>query len=172
MVFYQTMALISLILFVLVAVGSLFLLVLGLPGNWILLAGAWAAIGLNPAVDLALSHVLILLGLCLFAELVEWLCGVVGAKRYGVSTAGVWGAVFGGFVGALFGGMLIPVVGSVPGGLLGTFLGAFGVELRRGADVERAWRLGRGAFIARMLALTAKVGVSLTMAGLGFIWLA
>lgn len=165
------MFLLSLVFFILVACGSLFLLALGLPGNWVLLAGTWAAIGLNPAVALTMSHVLILLGLCLFAELVEWLCGVLGAKRYGVSTAGVWGAVLGGFAGALLGGMIIPVVGSVPGGLLGTFLGAFGVELRRGADMERAWRLGRGAFIARMLALVAKVGVSVAMAGLGFIWL-
>lgn len=165
------MVIISFLLFFLVSAGSLFLLALGLPGNWVLLLGLWAAIAIHPVASLTVGSVLGLLGLCLFAELVEWLCGVMGAKRYGVSTAGVWGAVIGGFIGAIFGGMLIPIVGSVPGGLLGTFLGAFGVELRRGADVEEAWRLGRGAFIARMLALVAKVGVSLAMAGLGFIWL-
>lgn len=153
------------------ACAAVALLVLGLPGNWLLLGGVLLAAAVSPKAAVTLGVIATLAGLCLLAELLEWLCGVFGAKRYGVSAAGIWGAIIGGFLGALAGGAVLPILGAFPGGLAGTFLGAFGVELSRGAGRREALRLGMKAFIARMVALAVKVAVTLAMAGLGLIWL-
>ncbi|MBI4371099.1 MAG: DUF456 family protein [Elusimicrobia bacterium] len=161
----------SWILFAAAAGAGLFLLALGLPGNWLLLAGLLLAAAVSPKAAVTLGAAVVLLSLCLLAELAEWFCGVLGAKRLGVSTAGLWGAVLGGLAGALLGGALLPIVGAVPGGLLGTFLGAFGLELARGEGRREAMRLGYRAFAARILALIAKTGVTLAMVGVGFFWL-
>lgn len=165
------MFILSVVIFLLAAAASLFLLALGLPGNWALLAGTLLAIALSPKAALTFGAVFILLGVCIFAEVVEWLCGVFGARRYGVSKAGVLGALIGGLIGAILLGSVIPVVGAIPGGFIGTFLGAFLAELSRGQNREQALRLGWGAFTARMLALVAKFGVTFTMAAIGFFFL-
>lgn len=67
--------------------------------------------------------------------------------------------------------MVLPLLGAVLGGFAGTFLGAFAAELSSGQSREAAMRLGYGAFIARIFAVAAKIGVSLAMACLGFFWL-
>jgi uncharacterized protein len=165
------MAILSVVLFVAAALAGLFLLALGLPGTWVLAAAALACVGLHPGVAVSWGMAFGLLGLCVLAELLELVCGVFGAKRYGVSTQGVWASIIGGFLGAIALGAVIPVIGAVPGAFLGSFLGAFGVELWRGGSRQEALRQGVGAFIARMLALVVKSGVALAMAALGLVWL-
>lgn len=161
----------SLVVLALASAAGLFLLALGLPGTWLLLAGILLAVGVHPAVSVSLGMAAALLGLCVLAELLELGCSLFGAKRYGVSTPGVWGGIVGGLLGALALGSVVPVIGAVPGAFLGTFLGAFGVELMRGATREQAVKLGWGAFVARMLAFVVKVGVAAGMAALGLVWL-
>lgn len=57
----------------------------------------------------------------LISVAVDWFSGAVGAKYFGSSKYGVWGAIIGGIVGAIF--------FSLPGLILGPIIGVFAAEL-------------------------------------------
>jgi len=143
---------------------SLFLIPLGVPGNFIILGLALMAGWLGGFQAIGLWALLIMLAAVLLAELVEALLGSAMARKYGASWWGVLGALLGGFLGVIVGTALLPLVGSLIGAFLGAALGAAALEavnLRR-MDQE-ALRAGWGAFIGRLLASFFKMGVGTGM---------
>jgi len=122
-------------LFTLIGIICLALVVIQLPGGWVFYA---VAIIIEVADTLYLpgenpwtfSPWVFLAGLALLAlgELLEFLGGVVGAKRGGASRAGTWGALIGGIAGAIVLAAplaVIPIAGPVFGALLGAIIGSF-----------------------------------------------
>lgn len=117
------------------------LIVIGLPGTWMMLA---AAVAIELVADLGLGRaegsgitifgwplLLGATGLAVLGELIEFVSGAVGARMGGATRRGVWGALFGGILGALaltF-GLPIPLLGALLGAVVGTFLGAWIGEL-------------------------------------------
>ncbi len=147
---------------------SLFLIPLGIPGNFVILGLALLAAWIGGFQAIGFWTLLIMLGAVLFAELVEAFLGSAMAKKYGASWWGVLGALLGGFLGVIAGTALFPVVGSLVGAFLGAALGAAvleAVNLRR-VDAD-AMRAGWGAFLGRLLASFFKMGVGVGMV----IWL-
>jgi uncharacterized protein YqgC (DUF456 family) len=120
--------------FALLGLGCLFLLVLGLPGVWAMLA---IAFGLELAdafllpgdavVTFGWELLALCAGLALLAEGIEAVAGVAGTRFGGGSRRGMVGAFVGGIVGAIFltGLLPIPVIGTLFGAVFGAFLGAF-----------------------------------------------
>lgn len=144
---------------------SLFLVLLGLPGLWLMIGVAllynWLV---APVFGLAS---LILVGvLALVAEVLEFTLSARYTKRYGGSPRAGWGAILGGFVGA-FVGLPIPVVGSVIGAFVGAFVGALLLEISR-AEATRgsATRVAWGALIGRVVAAGAKTGIGCAIAAI------
>ena len=100
--------------------------VLGMPGNWLIVAMAAACLGLAP--DDRLSHVgwapfIAIVLVAAFGELLEFAASALGASRMGGSKRGTVLAIFGSIGGAiagLFCGTIIPIpiVGPVIGSLL------------------------------------------------------
>jgi uncharacterized protein YqgC (DUF456 family) len=80
----------------------------------------------------------LMVGLTLFALLLDYLASVYGAKRLGATWRGMVGAVLGALVGLFF---------SLPGIILGPFIGAAGFEVLGGRKSEEALRAGAGAVI-------------------------
>ncbi|MDP1540109.1 MAG: DUF456 domain-containing protein [Moraxellaceae bacterium] len=128
-----------------------------IPGPPLLFAGfllaAWAEqfqfVGLNT---------LILLGLlCLFAIILDFVAGALGAKRYGASKAAIWGALIGAVVGIVFG----PI-----GILFGPFVGAVIGELINGRQLQQAGRAGFGASIGMLVGIVAKLVIGILMLAL------
>lgn len=70
---------------------------------------------------------------------VDYLAGVVGAKKYGATKYGTWGSFLGGIVGAVF--------FSIPGLLLGPLVGAVIGEVVGGQQVNTALRVGLGTVL-------------------------
>jgi uncharacterized protein len=143
---------------------SLFLIPLGIPGNFVILALALLAGWLGGFQAIGLWSLLIMLAAVLLAEVVEAVLGSAMAKKYGASWWGVLGALLGGFLGVIVGTAFLPVVGSLVGAFLGAAIGAAALEainLRR-VDQE-ALRAGWGAFIGRLLASFFKMGVGTGM---------
>jgi uncharacterized protein YqgC (DUF456 family) len=147
------------ILGILIMIPALFIIPLGLPGLWIMVAvlaaGALAGeVGLAPlatAVALAVA-----------AELAEFLFVKLMSDRYGGSRGAFWGALVGGLVGVL-GGAPIPVIGAVVAGILGTFLGAAAVTLWEQRNLPSAARVGWGVVLGRIFAITAKMAVGVVI---------
>ena len=93
-------------------------------------------------------------------EVLELTSGSRGAKRAGASRAGTLAALGGGIVGALAGTilLLVPIVGTLVGGVLGAFTFGAIAEVRVGKPVNEALRAGSGAAGGQMRGMLLKFG--------------
>lgn len=145
----------------------------GLPGNWLIVAIAilWTWVG--PAgyqFHWAISVALVILAI--IGELIEFLTSVLGTKKLGGSTRGatlsVIGSIIGGILGAIFGiPFPIPLVGLLIGSVLFAGLGAWvGASLGEkwvGKSTEESLKIGGAAFVGRLLGTAGKLLVGSTM---------
>lgn len=143
------------------------LVLLGLPGTWLVVALAGAAEALTEARLFSNTTAMVVLGVAGLGEVVEFTSGSVRARRAGGRRRGAIGALVGGVLGAIAGTVLIPVplVGSLAGGGLGAFAGAAALERDGGRDVREALRIGRAAGVGHMLGLAGKLAAGV------FVWL-
>jgi len=164
------------LLFALLGFACVLLVVLTLPGGWIMLGTAvvidlidhwWRPPDASPTFSLwVLGAVLVLLSL---GELAELLLGVRGASKAGATRAGQWGALVGGLVGAIMLAaplaivpVLGPVFGALLGSIVGTFAGAFIAEVGIARQTYRAsMRPAWGATVGRVLGTAAKLSVTI-----------
>ena len=149
------------------------LTLLGLPGNWLMVAITAAYSYLIPSdqrTAIGWQVIVALLVLAIAGELVELLAGgaavaKLGGKRRSVVLALI-GSLAGGIVGLVL-GLPIPLVGSVVASLLfaslGAFIGAVIGEMHSGRDVAGSWQVGQAAFRGRLLGTLAKSLIGLVM---------
>ena len=133
----------------------------GLPGTWIMAAGALGYSLLVPGSISIFTTVVVAL-MALVGEVIEFTLTAKYTRQYGGSRRASWGAIIGGMVGA-FMGVPVPVIGSVIGAFVGAFIGAFVAELTQGS-VGSATKVATGALIGRAVAAAMKVGIGLGMA--------
>lgn len=160
-------------LLVLVLAVGWVLTVVGMPGNWLIVAAAVGYELLVPdgsARSLGWIVVAALAGLAVLGELAEFAAGALGATKAGGSIRGaalaILGSVTGGIVG-LFVGVPVPVIGPVVAAVLfaamGALVGAMLGERWAGKDWALSWRIGQGAFWGRVLGTVAKIAVASAM---------
>ena len=129
----------------------------GIPGPPVVLLAAIAhrlCFGHQGASGLVLTC----LGLLALASIIlDHLAGVYGAKRFGATWRGLLGAFVGGVVGIFF---------SLPGIILGPFLGAMLFELLGGHELEKASRAGLGATLGMFAGVIGKCVICAVMIGL------
>jgi uncharacterized protein len=94
--------------------------------------------------------------LAALALLLDFLAGLLGARRVAASTAALWGAAIGTVAGLFFG---------LPGLLLGPFIGAVAGELRSGGGIHRSTHVGIATWIGLLFGTLAKIALSFTMLG-------
>ncbi len=135
----------------------------GLPGTFII-SGAALVYGLLTGFDgITLPFVLILFGIALLMEGLDYVILARMASRYGASRGGQWLAILGSILGAIIGTVTFPVVGSVIGAILGAFLGAFLAEYVKARDSATSFRAGWGAFLGRAGAVLVKTVAAIIM---------
>jgi hypothetical protein len=143
---------------------SLFLIPLGLPGTWVMVAAA-AAYGPLTGSPLRVGLVIGAVLLAIAGEVADVLLAGKYAKQYGGSRRAAWGAIGGGLLGALV-GVPVPIIGSIVGAFLGAFGGALVAELTTGSGRDIATRAATGAVVGRATAAVFKIGVGIAIAGL------
>ena len=138
----------------------LFLVVLGLPGNWLMVL---ASTGISWLAGWSISMPVlgVLAGLAFAGEVAELAAGAAGSKRAGGTWRGTTGALGAGLVGGILGTFLIPIpipgAGSLLGACAGAFAGAVVGEMSGGRDAEKAIAVGRSAFVGRLLGTILKL---------------
>ena len=156
------------ICFLLLGSGCTAIVLIGLPGTWIMIALAfgiallqrlWAPAGSEWLVPWWVFVVAIVIAI--IGEVLEFMAGALGAKKGGASKQGMFGALIGGFAGTILGTFLIPIpiVGSLIGAILGCGVGAVIGELRVSPEVriQDTLKPATGAVVGRILGALAKL---------------
>jgi uncharacterized protein YqgC (DUF456 family) len=139
------------------------LVVIQLPGAWILLGIAglieWLDRYYLPEGDQQTFGWWVL-GMCLalltIGEIIEFVAGAAGARKGGSSRRGMWVFSIVPFVGTLFGALL--------GAVLGTFVGAIIGEMTGDqATIKGSMKPAIGASIGRIIGTTSKVGITIAV---------
>jgi hypothetical protein len=145
---------------------GLVLVVLGLPGTWLMVLATAGVAWLRSSDGMFSVYTLVALtGLALLGELIELVAGAAGSRRAGGTWRGSVGALFVGVVGGILGTFMIPVpvVGSILGACLGAFAGAILGEMAGGRELSPAVTVGRGAFVGRLLGSLGKLAVGIAI---------
>lgn len=161
-------------LFCLLGAACVALVVVQLPGAWVMLALAGLVEWLDrfwlPPDDQQTFGWWALGGCLLLAvagEVIEFVAGVLGAKRGGSSRRGMIGALVGGIAGLFVFAPLfffIPLLGAFFGAVLGTFVGALIGELTdEGRTLGGSMKPALAATIGRVFGATTKVAIAMAM---------
>jgi uncharacterized protein YqgC (DUF456 family) len=152
----------ALIILSCVIILSLILIVLGLPGLWIMVATAVTYNLMVPGDPIGWLSLVAVAVLALVAELLEFTLAGKYARQYGGSRRAGWGAIIGGIVGAMV-GFPVPIIGPVIGAFVGSFVGALVAELSAGSSAGDATRVAKGALIGRAVSTALKIGIGFTI---------
>ena len=130
-----------------VAIAGIFLPIL--PGVPIAALGAILAAWLTDFKMLTVVPLAIVIGLAILAILLDYVAGLIGAKRFGASRSGIWGSIIGSLVGLFF----FPPFGL----LIGALAGAVVAELLVGRKLEEAVKSGVGVLVGTLGGMLAKI---------------
>lgn len=148
------------ILAILVAIAGVVLVVLQLPGGWVIVAAALLARLLEPEM-VAWLAVGATFGLAVVGELVEFLAGSHGAKKAGGGRAAAIGAMVGSLLGAVAGTLVVPFLGTLLGAIMGAGVGAVvGERGITGSSWKKSAQVAGGAAMARWIATIVKVSLA------------
>jgi hypothetical protein len=135
------------------------LTLLGLPGNWLMVATAGLIAWLTPGPpSYHWATLALVIALAAIGELIELLAGAAGSKTAGGTRRGAVGALLGGIVGGILGTFVLPVplLGTVLGAAIGAFAGASLGEMTGSKSAREALRSGRGAAIGHVTGVASK----------------
>jgi uncharacterized protein YqgC (DUF456 family) len=163
-------------LFIMLVIGFWMLNLIGLPGNWMIVAISLIWMLFGPAnYRFSWIVVLILVLLALVGEAIEFGASVLGTRKLGGSgrgaTLSVVGSMIGGIIGAIFGiPVPIPLVGILVGSLLfaaaGAWIGATIGEKWVGKPMKESVQIGGAAFVGRLMGTLGKLVVGSSMVAL------
>lgn len=128
-----------------------------LPGLPMMFGGIWLAAAVDGYRHVGLWWLLIIGLLAAAGVIIEFIAGMLGARRLGASRHALWGASLGTLMGLFFG---------IPGLLLGPFAGALLGELASGKSVLRSTHVGIGTWLGLLFGTLLKLAISLVMVGL------
>lgn len=140
----------------LILVGLIGTVVPALPGVPLVFAGMLLAAWADHFEHVGTFTLIVLGVLCVIALAIDFVAGLLGAKRVGASSRAIWGAMIGTVVGLFFG---------LPGIVFGPFLGAVAGELLVGSRLDRAAHVGVGTWLGLLFGTLAKLALSFTMLG-------
>ncbi len=144
----------------------LMLVLFGLPGNWLMVLStslfAWWTWDQRLFSGWTLIAVAVLAAL---GELIEFLGGLVGARKAGASWRASLAGILGALIGALVGTIMfpVPVVGTIVGACLGVGLAVWLVETSRGAHPELSFRRAVGAGMGELIGILSKFAVGVVI---------
>ncbi len=150
-------------LYILVSLAGLVSLAFGLPGTFIILGASVLYGWYGGFSEITVGVIIILVVLALAGELIEFLLGILGSKKYESSNRAIAGSIIFGIIGAVMGAPFFFGIGAVIGAFAGAFAGAILMELSQGKKMDEAIKSGWGAFLGRVAGTISKGAVGIAM---------
>lgn len=151
------------ILLLLLSAAGILLVLLTLPGLWLMTAAAGVYALLTHGIHLGFKSLLALLILSLIGEILEISAGSAAAKQAGAGRRGMIGGLVGGIIGGIVGSFLLPIVLSIVGVCIGSFVGAGLFEMLGSRDAVHSVRVGWGAAKGRFQGMILKLAIGVAM---------
>ncbi len=161
------MAIFFALLLILVLLACWAFTLMGMPGNWLMVAATTVYAILMPAQSpaaLGWKIVLALFVLAALGEIVELVAGALGAGKAGGGRRGALLALAGSMIGGILGmilGLPIPLVGSMLASVffaaLGAMAGAAIGEFGAGKSLDTSWKIAKAAFWGRLAGTLGKI---------------
>ena len=142
---------------ILILVGIAGAIVPALPGVPLVFAGMWLAASVGDYSLIGTGSLILLGALAGIAVLLDFVAGILGARRVAASGRALWGATIGTIAGMFFG---------LAGLLLGPFIGALIGEVSAGGTLRRSTHVGVATWLGILFGTVAKIGLSFTMLGI------
>jgi uncharacterized protein YqgC (DUF456 family) len=140
---------------VLMAVGLIGTVLPILPGTSVILGAAVLhRVMLGADKSIGWRSLTILVALTLASYVLDFAGGYLGARRFGATRWGMFGAFAGALIGLFFG---------LPGLLLGPIIGAIAGEIIGGKRLISAGRAGWGALLGNLAGMLGKLVIALAM---------
>lgn len=137
---------------------------IGLFGNWIILAAFALAFVASGFEYFSWAILAVLLVLAILGEVAETAAAGYGAAKFGGSKGAAVAAIVGTIAGAIIGTPWFPLIGTIIGAALGAFLAAGLYEyIKHGKTFDDSSRVGIGAAFGKVLGLFAKTFVGFAM---------
>lgn len=149
--------------YILVSLAGLVSLVFGLPGTFVILGASVLYGWYGGFSEITVRVIIILVVLALAGELIEFLLGILGSKKYESSNRAIVGSIIFGIIGAVMGAPFFFGIGAVIGAFAGAFAGAILMELSQGKKMDEAIKSGWGAFLGRVAGTISKGAVGIAM---------
>jgi uncharacterized protein YqgC (DUF456 family) len=154
------------ILLILIATAGLFMVMVTLPGLWLMAAVSAGYCLLTHQHYLGIKSLVALLILALLGEAAEMGIGGAAARKAGGGRRAALGGIIGGIVGGVVGSFVFPLVLSIVGVCLGSFVGAALLEMLGGESADHSLRIGIGAAKGKFMGIIVKLGIGLAMLAL------
>jgi len=132
------------------------LLLPALPGVLLIFAGLVLAAWAEGFAYVGWGTLTILGVLTAAAYLIDFLAGLLGAKRFGAGKYGIIGAAIGTVIGLIFG---------LPGIIIGPFIGAILGELYANKDLRSAGTAGLGTWLGMAIGIAVRIAVAFVIVG-------
>jgi len=151
------------VLFLLFSAAAIVSHFFGLPGNWVILVFSFLLAWSGDFDKIQTTTLIVLLALSLLGEGIEFLLGIIGAKKYETSNRAIAGSFVLGIIGAILGAPFFLGIGSVIGAFVGAFVGAVIVELLLGKNFQKSLTAGWGTLLGRVGGSFSKIFIGIVM---------
>jgi uncharacterized protein YqgC (DUF456 family) len=152
------------IVFILVLLGGVTMTVMGLPGNiLIILAGfAYGYYEHFETIDYAI--LVIIFGIFIVSEIIEFVAGLIGAKKVKASKRAMLAPFIGTILGGVWGTAIFPIIGSLLGALLGAYIITALAEYSKTKDISQAKRVAKSVIKGQIFGVLIKAAAAVSMA--------
>ncbi|MGI9533743.1 MAG: DUF456 family protein [Thermodesulfobacteriota bacterium] len=151
------------VLFLLFSAAAIVSHFFGLPGNWVILVFSFFLAWSGDFDRIQTTTLFILLAMSLLGEAIEFLLGIIGAKKYETSNKAIAGSIIFGIIGAILGAPFFFGIGSVIGAFAGAFAGAVIVEILLGKSLNQSVTAGWGTLLGRVGGSFSKIFIGIIM---------
>ena len=152
------------ILFSIIILGGVIMTMIGLPGNIIIVLTGIAYGYYDGFEHVDYAVLVIIVGVFILSELIEFGAGLIGAKKEKASKRAVVAAFAGTVLGGVWGTALFPIIGSILGALLGAFVTTAFAEYTKTKNKEQAKRVAMGVIKGQIFGIIVKTATAAGMA--------